>query len=212
MGPKIVALPHLNAAISSRGPKLFLPLIADHLGSRHARFDDLVEKLREEIQVLTLLYSHVFQLCAHGADFDLVLAGWSEARQQPESYFISTREQPGVPAWSVCELDPLAGMPMDDETAARFEASLTDEERRGVISDPVDFLLRLAEAQRQLKAIQGQMSEATHGVGGFAQLTIIMPTLIQTSIVRRWPDQIGERIDPVAAAADSHTPPTAVRI
>lgn len=192
-------LPHLNCALAARAPRLFLPLIADHLGGAFDTFDRLVEGLAVEVQTATIAHATLFGMCSLGDDFELYVAGFSEARQRPESYVLTNMTRhPGLPAWTVVELQPLAVAPWDDDLAGRVEAEFGADM---AAQDPVDVGMRLMELQRGVKAVQVEGEGESYGVGGFCQLTVIKPVGITMQVLRWWPeDRIGERLGMALAA------------
>jgi hypothetical protein len=191
---KVVAVAHLSAAFSARGPRLFMPLVGEHIAGAFKSFDEMVEGIIEVVRAASRDYLPLFDLCAHGPTFQMVIAGWSTARRKPETYVLTDNgEKLGIPSWKLQPFGALLVMPWDEDTAARIR--LTKEEMAGRL-DPVRDGLRILEAQRFAKAIQGRETEAAHGVGGFAQLTTITAENITTRILKRWPDLVGEKLDP----------------
>lgn len=198
-GGKVIPLPHLNCAMAARAPRLFGPLIADHLGGTFETFDALVEGFAAEVQAATIVHASLFRLCTLGADFELYVAGWSESRQRPESYILTnTTRHEGLPAWTLSELQPLSIAPWDEDLAGRVEAEFAG----GVTgNDPVDVGMRLIELQRTVKAVPVEGYGEMHGVGGFCQLTVIKPHGITMQVLRWWPeDRLGEKLGMALAA------------
>lgn len=152
--------------------------------------------IAKTLAVAYVMFELVFKLCQHGATFDLVVAGLSSSRG-PDSFLICDHDRYGGAAWSVIPLGPVCIAPADEETLARM--ALTEAELAGDI-DPVEDGLRIIEAQRHCKAIQGEETEPSYGVGGFAQLTTVRAGEITTRILRRWPDRIGEKLGQIGAA------------
>lgn len=144
------------------------------------------------------VFETLIEQCSTGTTFDLFIAGWSHERSQGESYVIVNHGNYGILPWTLQPLDPVALAPMDQETFDRIK--LTDQELKGKL-DPVKDGLRIIEAQRHTKGIQGDETEPSHGVGGFAQLTTINANTIKTRIIKRWPDPIGEKLNPERQAA-----------
>jgi hypothetical protein len=193
IGPKAHPVPHLNAVFSSRGPRLFMPLVGEYIFHAFASFDQMVDGLVLHVRAATEAYAPTLQRCAHGASFDLVVAGWSTARKRPETYVLTDHENYGFAAWTLQPFGSLLITPWDADLAGRLK--LTQAELAGKL-DPVKDGLRILEAQRFVKAIQRNETEAAHGVGGFAQLTTVTAENITTRILKRWPDPIGEKLDP----------------
>ena len=77
--------------------------------------------------------------------------------------------------------------------------------------DPFTHGVRLMEAQRRVVGAMdngaGKNGVTGHGVGGFAQLTTLQRDgIITTRILRRWPDEVGERIEPNCGTPELPTP------
>ena len=191
VAPKIEALPHLHAILAARAPSLFLPLMAYRLGTEFATFDALVEGMAVAVRIGFALHSALFDRCDHGADFNLVVVGWSESRGRCETWVMSSVLFGEMEPWNPQEMGPVLLMPYDDDLGDRL--ILTPEQLAGGLH-PVEDGLRIIEAQRGVAACQGGREEPSHGVGGFAQMTFVGRHQITTAIMRRWPDAIGERL------------------
>lgn len=189
--PKVEALPHLNAVVAARAPSLFLPLIASQLGREFDSFDGLVEGLAQAVRVGCTLHRAILERCDLGADFDLVVVGWSESRDRCETWVMFSAARGEQAAWTAHEMGPVVLMPYDE--ALGDVLGLTDAQLAGGLH-PVEDGLRIIEAQRGVAACQGDRDQPSHGVGGFAQLTLVARDRIETRVMRRWPDAIGERL------------------
>jgi hypothetical protein len=185
---KVEILAHLNAVVAARAPSLFLPLIAHHLGQAFDTFDAMVAGLSEAVQVGVALHSRIFDLCDLGADFDLIVVGWSNARGRCETWTLFSQDRGDAKAWTAHEMGPVMLAPYDGPLGDRL--ALTDAQLAGGLH-PIDDGLRIIEAQRAVAAPQGGRAQPSHGVGAFAQMTLVGRDHIETRIMRRWPDPIG---------------------
>ncbi len=185
LSSKVYPLPHLNAVLAARGPHMFLPLAGATLSMADS-FDALAAGLADAVRGVVDAWGGLLTMCDIGADFDLVVAGFGEAG--PAAYVITSKERDSVPAWEAHRLGPFVAMPWDAATEARVEHGLTLAEREGELDDPEGFLLRVVEAQRHVE------EDGRHGVGRFAQVTVLDCQGISTRVVRRWGDVVGGRL------------------
>lgn len=199
MYQKVVAIPHLRAAVAVRGSANAVGILAAALGSRFSNFDDLVANGGA---VAERIYDENFAgLTAHGdTEMQVFLAGWSEARGSAETYVLLTESNPEsvnweTPVWQFVEADDFTAAPLPSDQQLRrhgFRASSVEE------IDPVSDGLKVMEAQRHMKLptrwLQGV--ESAYLVGGFVTMTEVSEAGVSQRIVRRWNDRIGERINP----------------
>lgn len=184
VGQKVAILGHQNAAISCRGPKGFGDQIAGMVNCAFASFDELVQDFAVVVESAYECEREQFASCATGPEVEVFLAGWSESRNRPESYVVTSHGLYGD-AWRLIALGPVAVAPFDaalDERCAAMEPS----------DDIVAAGLALMEEQRKVRGQHAEAGPAVGGVGGFCQMTVIRPQSIQTAIVKRWDDRIGE--------------------
>ena len=184
---------HLKAAFAGRGPKVLLPLLSEHISSNFASFDEMLLGVVNQVRAASVLYRGLLERCEHGSTFDLVIAGWSDERRRGETYVLTDHGRYGFPPWTLKDFGKVLIMPADAETMGRIR--LTPRELEGHL-DPVRDGLRILEAQRHTKGLQGAETEPSHGVGGFAQLTTITAREITTRILKWWPDLIGQKLNP----------------
>lgn len=186
----MLPLPHLRAALAARAPSLFLSLIGQELGSRFESFDALVQHGVEAVRVHVDACAAVFEQCILGSDFDLVIAGFSEKRDRGETYTITSRERASSSAWTMNHCGPEFVSPYNAELQERLNSLAKSPLHPG--SDPVALGLAVMEEQRGMRGEQAAGHPPAAGVGGFCQLTTITREAIQTRILRRWNDRIGE--------------------
>ncbi len=181
---KVSILAHLNCAISCRGPRGFAEELAQAINGEFGTFDELVESFALAVSNFYVVGQAQYEHCTTGPEVEVFLAGWSEARARPESYVVCSHSLHGE-AWSLIPLGPLAVAPYDadlDERCAALEPS----------DDVIAMGVALMEEQRKVRGPHAGGGPSVAGVGGFCQVAIIRPQSIQTAVVRRWPDQIGE--------------------
>jgi hypothetical protein len=198
--PKVALLPHLNAAIACRGPRISVPLFADLLPAIATTYDELKTEAPTFLRDLQPMLQASFAHCSLGTEFDVVVAGISETAG-PDAYLICSHTRyGGVQPWTTVQLAELTTLPGDLDIRARFidrvphDIEAFDPERDG---------LTVLEAQRAAP-IEHAGDKSFVGVGGFAQVTSITRDGIVTKVIHRWPDEIGHQIgstDLLAAAA-----------
>ncbi|KRE22565.1 hypothetical protein ASE66_25580 [Bosea sp. Root483D1] len=184
VGQKVSILAHLNCAISCRGPKGFGEELAQAVNDSFGSFDELVESFALAVSNLYAIGREGYALCQTGPEIEVYLAGWSDARNRPESYVVTSHSLYG-PAWELQPLGPVAVSPFDADLEARCAALEPSD-------DIIATGVALIEQQRLVRGSHAGAGPAVAGVGGFCQVTIIRPQSIQTAIVKRWDDRIGE--------------------
>lgn len=189
----------MRMVVAARGPSILTPLIAESLQHAFTTFDEAVEGMAEVVEDAVDTYGRALAMCSIGTNFDMFVAGWSEARDCGETYFLSNMDRPGIPAWTRSKCGPVVISPNDAAMEARLQ-------RQGAAldlgrNDPLDVALRVMEEQRAVKGLQGG-DEEVHGVGAFAQVTSVTREGISSRILRRWPDAIGMPLQPVPATHD----------
>ena len=188
VGQKVWPLAHLNAALICRGPHLLMPSLIGRISTVFASFDELVAGIVQLAMIAFAEHKATLDCCELGPDFDLFIAGWSEARGRGESYVVCSHST-HVEAWSLAPLDDVALSPFNDEFGLWMTANA---ERLAATDSMSEMGAEMMEAQRGIKGDHAGKGAPIHGVGGFCQWTMITPCTITTGIVRRWPDAIGE--------------------
>jgi hypothetical protein len=201
--PKAVAISHLKAVIAARGPALTAPLFAFELGGCSTTFDALLKNI--EGQLPRLCQKHAALLSADSdPTIELLIAGWSDARNRPESYLICSG--PRAPLYGGEDLATMMARPSpgkllelpgnyvspgiwDDAVISAGLHRPTDGKAASV------ELLGLATLELQL----GIIFEGARWVGGFGLMHVITNSGVTEKVICRWPDQLGEPInlDPV---------------
>ena len=185
---KVAPLPHLNAVVALRGPGLALPLLAHHLGT-FPSFDALIAELVPAIQEAWTVHESIFDMCSHGPDFELVVAGWSGQHGCPEAYAWKSAE-PLI----VHKLGPVTIAPGAEVISQLMRAEFPALSDSSDLSDQAIWR-RLMELQREtIRLEQVEGAGAICAVGAFCQLTTITSSRTTTEIVRRWPDRVGEKM------------------
>ncbi|MDA9437238.1 hypothetical protein [Bradyrhizobium sp. CCBAU 51627] len=183
-GSKVVPLMPYPAAVGATG-KAFIPnLIGTALADiKFASFDDMLSGFPDVVQAF------IHHAKAHVGDwgtFRAGLVGWSPAEDRP---MLSIIESDGTTVAAPTQLEQYFDPPIQ----GTFNLNT---------NNPAETGLKLLEQQRLLRGRErGSASDRTfHGVGGFAQHTIITKDSIEMRVLKTWPeDKIGQHIMPERA-------------
>lgn len=196
---KAVPIAHLRAVVAVRGAAWAPAIFATEFGVRFITFDDLVAHGGEYAEEVYDRHFAILTASGH-TEINLALAGWSESRNRPETYWLMSDDQSsnamlGVPAWEFVEADAFASAPMPEAEHLEEQGFDVDHIER---VDPVVDGLKVMEAQRRFVGTlrAAGASQMTSAVGGFVTLTEIREDGISQRIIRRWNDRIGENISP----------------
>lgn len=201
LGSKIVLMPESNCAMMCRGAGAFGPALRNHIGLGIYSLDDLMEYIVETSKAV--LDAYLKHYCISEAPVSVIVGGWSEENSRFEAFRFGSHER----RWKNHEsgewkkLDPWTVEPIDGLWAAPWPPTELYEQFSidpNAITDAYDFTARLVCASRQRKAKLSDRPDAPegYGVGGFLQMTVLEKDNMRSSIVHRWPDVIGEKIDP----------------
>jgi hypothetical protein len=103
--------------------------------------------------------------------------------------------------WAVNDLGEFAMTPSDPVAQREVMAGLPPGSNVETI-DVESEAIRMLEIQRKIKIEHRNHAEGISIVGGFAMITSVTATAIQSKILRRWSDKIGDKIDPTRASFD----------
>ena len=141
--------------------------------------------------VSTLPHAGVFD-----PGFELWIVGYPTGSDEAKVYLLPTHgNHPGATAWAVNEVaGSIAAPPPQPQHWGDLTEDNFDPERDGIA---------LLEAQRLVSMPLDSRKPGNVGciVGGFAQLTVLSRSGVNSRVIHRWPDRIGERMDPVRLTA-----------
>ena len=132
--------------------------------------------------------------------FQMLIGGVSDERQRYEGYWFGSvsfeSEGKTIEAFT----------PVPVQAFAKPEASEEALKEVGLwpipatIDDPLNFAIGLMDAQRRTPMLLHNQVDGPrgYGVGGFCQITKFRKDLVTTFFAKRWPDKIGEKIDPTS--------------
>lgn len=196
---KIWPVDHWPGIVTGRGTAIAAQLLAPALADLFATFDDLVAGIEKALP-------RMVEETGLPIEYEMLVAGWSDARQAPECYMIQTAKMTlsdntadeidaacsaGFipPPYTLSKMpDQISGPPL--RAHATIDASF-----EGFPDGPLEDIARVLhltiEAQRQQPDRNG-----FHWVGGEAELATITPAGVEMSVLEEWEDEIGELVKP----------------
>jgi hypothetical protein len=202
LGPNVFALPHLPAALAVRGPTQFMPFLVHRLGRECRSFDDLLSRV---VPVALEVHLSIPMTLGFGdvrPDFDLVIVGWSSERSRTESFVVMRqrridRDEPGNHAWRLIELPAVLIAPPIDMAKVRYLKWQVPSSAEAFQPDTDGTKLLEAQRLSQLPLNPQAPNESrAYLVGGFVQLTTVSSRGVNSNVLHRWPDRVGQRIEP----------------
>jgi len=196
---KVALMPEWSCVIAQRGAGGFLALLRARLGPEVVDFDDLLDRLPTHTRGL-----HA-DFVARGYPYpnvSLFIGGWSEARERFETYTLRSRDisLPNAEGGEPFSIEAFKLAPLPEFHAAPYPTEeLFERFGAGTNALPMtaaDLTLRTVCAARALRCAPSEEDKCEYVVGGFLQLTILKRNEIASEIVHRWPDPVGEKIDP----------------
>jgi hypothetical protein len=208
MASKVYPVPSWPGIVAGRGPSLAPALLGQHLALAFPTWDSMVQLVEDALPAMV-------DACAvlmRTGTIELVLAGWSQERERPETYLIRCDDElpPGTTqagvdaliasggiypgAFELRELPAVVCGPMIGPVAQRVTGYIE-------IADKGSSLQAIADMRLALETQRHDPTLPFCCVGGFALLTTITPDRVEQKIVHRWAeDQIGELIEPTPIA------------
>lgn len=201
---KVLALPHLNCFVGNVGAAgVTAGLVFTISWKSYPSFDHVLANVVEdfrEILAAAALYTR-----ERDPPATVVLGGWSDERQRFESYKVNSRSREVINVatgekffsepWVVTPLPQIWGSTAHpDDPENRFGLRAEGE------VNLLDLAARFVCAARAGSGPDGELDPDTgisgSCVGGFLQMTLLQRDTVKTWIAHRWPDVIGEVIDP----------------
>lgn len=192
---KTVPIKRLRMAVVARGSLRAAPWLADEVEEHFDTFDAFVAAAGDFVRQFHDDYLHALEINGDStADFGIV--GWSQARRQCEGYFITSMDtRPlhprGVAPFTLQRQDVFLA-PHVPEDALVAAGLLQDG---CLVGEGEDLLTRIIDLQR-VTPVEVYGRPGVYIVGGEAVLTTIGEEGISRRGVRRWGDDVGERIRP----------------
>lgn len=210
---KITIVPGMICAIASKGPMvvhkfggaLEVNSPSSAFGAMASvccrTFDEVVDRFDEVLGLVEALARALFP-----GPHEMLIAGWSESRNRPETYSFMSTDSPTV--WttmaaadrgSLQEAQPMvvAGSLPPWERVVAHGWSMPDDEDR---FDPdVDGLAILEAMRHEPMPSTGPHEPEAFRIGGFVELVTVNRDGVSREIIRRWPDRVGMPIVPQRA-------------
>ncbi|WP_313526381.1 hypothetical protein [Shinella sp.] len=162
--PKVNAIPHLSAAIATRGAVGALELISRAACDWARSFDDLKDAFRTKLKDLfEFKWPNPRDAEVWKEPLDVFVIGWSKTG--PEAFSIFTHDGHGFPAFELVEIPFVCLTPTVSPLSLDYLGSSLD---------PVSLMPEI---------MQQQCNGNPGSVGGFIQHTLVIREGIQTRIV-----------------------------
>lgn len=204
IGPKVIARPEIPALIAVQGSSEFAALLS--LNNSWRDFDHLLGFIEDDAR-RTFEDIRINRGPSNPPHAFIWLAGWSEKQGRYCTYVLSygVNEETGS-----TELD----VPLTDAKRCFFQPNPSEEACRRIgwssgrpgicitqgVQRIVEDSLFFMQAQRiTLDTIHHRPTAPVGSrAGGYVQMTDLSKSGIWTQVVYRWPDYVGEKIDPEA--------------
>lgn len=208
--PKTYPLPHWPGAIATRGPALALAMVGAEVGLLFEDIDAFAPRACEFLRNVVSRPEWQMMCRVERKDIDLVVVGWSRARNAPRAFMLSTgadsdlarpdlgEEWEGVTfdrseGYTLTEIEAAMMLPLPDAALLGQVGISADVDVEEV--QPIDLAMRMLCAQRQWKDAPAAGGEPTHFVGGFGMMTTVNSQAVSQMKTNDWPDSIGRRIN-----------------
>lgn len=193
---KLFLMPHLDCVFGYVGSGGFGEALLHNIRGAFDSFDELVKGIAVKCQFTHLLMERG-GLSPAGAYVIVVVGGWSEERQRFEAWKVHSADKVAIvdgervehAAWRLHAIEGAwvsTTPPADVMTAF----GLLEGEHSAL-----DYAALLVCACRAVSGADVD-DERFYGVGGFLQLALVEAGKATTWIAHRWPDPLGEPIDP----------------
>lgn len=166
--PKVLPLPHINAAIGVRGSAALLVALYSRIVHNRTDLADVVAHLGDDLRdTVTAMRARAPDLTSH----DVVVVGWRFGANYPSCYLVCDHAKIGLQPFEVASTDGVVG-PNDGSLLARMSGVNFLRDDSGF--DPETDAASLIMAQRQMPG---------SFVGDFAQVTAVYRDRIETRIL-----------------------------
>lgn len=204
-GSKVQLYPERNALIAGAGMGGFVAALNWEIDQSSASFDELAADFPEICWRVHFQVSGGKQKDPKN-DICVVLAGYSVERERYEAYRLvsypktSITNEDGsteiVKPWRLHRIENgWSSVAIPDDIRCQFGLDRHDHQ-------PMDWAVRVVCAARASSRLIVEDDGSTRHflAGGFCQVSLLSQNMIQSFITHRWPDPIGEPIDPASGA------------
>ncbi|MBO1021649.1 hypothetical protein IPV08_16945 [Methylobacterium sp. SD274] len=195
IGSKVLLMPEWPGVVAVRGPSQFLWALRTHWGVEVPSFDVALARVVEDGQIVEEMHRlHRYPL----TEWEIVLAGWSEERQAFEVWDVYGGPIPDFEDHPPLTLRKMVGAmgawpAPDQDKVEALGLHLKPDKPRPVVETAGLIMLAMRASQQPDPR---DPSRGHHTIGGFMQETIVTHEGMSTRIIHRWPDRIGEPINP----------------
>jgi hypothetical protein len=181
---KVSPIPQWSCAVTGRGMVGAQEAVVQTALEAFSGFSDMVAGIGDKLP-------HIVKRNRLKNPFELILAGFSTKRGEPQSWFIQTPGSPAGPGYpppyQIRRMPNVAIGPVP--TVAGYETISENDEPETI----ANWLGKVLELQRH------SLFDGMHWIGGRGELTTITPRGIEQRGLRSWPeDRIGALIKPAA--------------
>lgn len=195
---KVLMMPLIPAVLAFRGSNLvaenMVPIVTGGLSD----YDELLEFLPISAKVAVENAMPISQFGINGGKAEIVVGGWSKARNRAETHVLFTYEGAkvgtadgtlmDVEPYTIVEAPPVMGTQPPQDLADEFGLPHFDAAE---VFDPIVHGIPLMQAQRRFK---GELE--FYAVGGSIQMTTVYPSGIDSRVIHTWPDKADQPITP----------------
>ena len=129
--------------------------------------------------------------------FMALIGGWSKSKERYRGFYIATSNTEMMEYKAFDMQSYTSFSKPNPDTASLAREGIADIDAALNEMDIVSLAIRLMLAQRtSLMGLHGETDQKGYGVGGFCQITQLQQGAVNSMIALRWPDVIGEKIDP----------------
>ncbi len=198
-GSKVAFLPECSCIIGQRGAFGVGDVMRYRLAACRD-FDDVLLQAPAQLEAVFDEHEELTQFTPHAT---LFIGGWSVERTRFETYRISTREKRTGDKAAGPEqvVAPYTLEPLPEGYSAPMPAQQQLDQLQinwdlESLQEDCFLALKLICAARISPPTDDDELGIYYSVGGFLQLTVLTRDRITSEIVHRWPDPLGEKIDP----------------
>lgn len=202
---KVLPVLEMNCVIGNVGIGGFTTTLRDCIGAKYIDFDEMLLGIVDDFRIVHEHFvDRSYAEFAGNVNATVMVAGWSEKNQRFETFRISSRQKEivvaGESSWS--SAFSLVETPGCWVSSAYRQV---DCERFGINWEEegpnlVDLAQRIICACRAASSASGSgdFEGLPYAVGGQLQVTLLQKNHITQWVAHRWPDQIGELVNPEA--------------
>jgi hypothetical protein len=197
---KVVLLPECSCVIAQRGAACIAQAVNFKLGGMQS-LDELLASIENAARITHAEYIEHYK---HETPWSMWITGWSDKEQRIVIHCLRSRTreiqnlESGKPeSFAPFTLTPMPHgivmAPNPTEAAKREFGAELDK-----VKDAVELGVRLVCAARfsQPREDESSDGDGAGAIGCFIQSTIVGRGFVNSEIIHRWPDVIGERVDP----------------